>query len=122
MAVVKRITGLAARTTYTVRGTARHRIDGQTADGDSAEGSGTNSAAPVEDPPPKTLASDARVHASPGADERGTLAGRHAHDTLVITVAVIPASILEYDRDDWKHWTDGDHLIVKANQRKGDKN
>ena len=28
--------------------------------------------------------------------------------TLVITIAPIPADIPEYDRDDWKHWTDAD--------------
>ncbi len=39
-----RISGLSASTVYTVRVTARVSIDGQAADGDSAEGSGTTNA------------------------------------------------------------------------------
>ena len=40
-ATTERITGLTAKTSYAVRVTALHTIDGQTAGGDSAEGSGT---------------------------------------------------------------------------------
>ncbi len=42
-----RITGLTADTTYAVRVTARHTIDGQAADGDSSEGSGATTAPSV---------------------------------------------------------------------------
>ena len=37
-------------------------------------------------------------------------------NTLVITVAEIPAGIPEYDRDDWKHWTDADGDCKEARQ------
>ena len=36
--------------------------------------------------------------------------------TLVITVAAVPDGILEYDRDDWKHWTDEDGDCQDARQ------
>ena len=36
--------------------------------------------------------------------------------TLVITVAEIPEGIPEYDRDDWKHWTDEDGDCQDARQ------
>ena len=36
--------------------------------------------------------------------------------TLVITVAPIPADIPEYDRGDWKHWTDADGDCQDARQ------
>ncbi len=36
--------------------------------------------------------------------------------TLVITVAEIPAGIPEYDRSDWKHWTDEDGDCQDARQ------
>ncbi len=36
--------------------------------------------------------------------------------TLVITVAPVPANIPEYDRGDWKHWTDEDRDCQDARQ------
>ena len=33
---------------------------------------------------------------------------------MVITVAPIPAGISEYDRGDWKHWTDADGNCQEA--------
>ncbi len=36
--------------------------------------------------------------------------------TLVITVAAIPEGLPEYDRDDWKHWTDEDGDCQDARQ------
>ncbi len=37
-------------------------------------------------------------------------------NTLVITVAAVPAGIPVYDRDDWKHWTDEDRDCQDARQ------
>ena len=36
--------------------------------------------------------------------------------TLVITVAAVPADILDYDRSDWRHWTDEDGDCQDARQ------
>ena len=39
-----------------------------------------------------------------------------ATNTLVITVAAIPAELPEYDRSDWKHWVDSDGDCQDARQ------
>ena len=39
-----------------------------------------------------------------------------ATTTLIITVAEIPADLPEYDRDEWKHWTDEDGDCQDARQ------
>ena len=36
--------------------------------------------------------------------------------TLVLTVAAVPAGIPDYDRDDWRHWTDEDGDCQNARQ------
>ena len=42
--------------------------------------------------------------------------GTEPATTLVITIAPIPAGIPEYNRDDWKHWTDADGDCQDARQ------
>ena len=45
-----------------------------------------------------------------------TEGGTEPAATQVITIAPIPADIPEYDRDDWKHWTDADGDCQDARQ------
>ena len=52
----------------------------------------------VDEPPPETPATSTPA------------------TTLTITVAPVPAGIPEYDRSDWRHWTDADGDCQDAQQ------
>ena len=57
----------------------------------------------------------ALLDAVTGCDLEAESASKAA-PTLVITVAAIPADIPEYDRSDWRHWTDEDGDCQDARQ------
>ena len=70
---------------------------------------------PVSTPVPAT-ATPTPVPATATPTPVPTMAAPTATTTLVITVAPIPADIPEYDRRDWKHWTDADGDCQDARQ------
>ena len=74
--------------------------------------------APVTPPPTPTVEAPTPVSTPVPATATSTPVPARAAPTttLVITVAPIPADIPEYDRDDWKHWTDADGDCQDARQ------
>ena len=77
--------------------------------------------APVTSPPAPTATVEASPTpvSTPGpatATSTPVPTGAAPTTTLVITVALIPANIPEYDRGDWKHWVDEDGDCQDARQ------
>ena len=66
-------------------------------------------AAKTPAPTPTAAVETPRETATPGTTSTATATpATTSTKTLVITVAAIPGGLPEYDRGDWKHWTDED--------------
>ena len=80
-------------------------------------GPGTTAAGPVTPPPtPAPMATPTGSTPIPTASSTPPTPVYTPTTTLVITVSEIPAGIPEYDRSDWRHWTDRDGDCQDARQ------